>query len=573
MNCFFSRRTSTAGLLAIVCLLAAAPSRAADEPKQNWKLVLMAFGADELAVVHVADGDKPKADLLDAQTKMIGDVALENYKSENGRVSFDLKGPTIVMQFSGASAAPPAGPIKGTLTLRDQVFPAGLERTDAAKVAEPEQNPVLQEIGKAMRQADPKVKTRELQDLIARNGGAPSSHVLYPLLLSAAGEAKLPAAEVEKAVETWLKDAKPYGPAWIDAVRLKALQALAPSKDYAETALKLGQEADKSMAADAPLETRAAVVGLLATVAKNAGKADLARDAEARSTKLESELDAEYHEKVPPFKPTPFEGRKKAGADRVVVFELFTGAQCPPCVAADVAFDALLKTYKPTEFIGLQYHLHIPGPDPLTNTSALDRQAYYGRLIGGTPSTFFNGRSDAGGGGSMAGSEEKYKEYRGLVDELLERKARAEVKVTASREGDQIAITADAAKTADADAPKQGERASDRLSLRLALTEEAIRYVGGNRLRFHHHVVRALPGGADGKRLVDGKGRVDLRLNLTDLKREIEEYLSLAAKERPFPGVLPEIAFKNLSVVAFVQDDADQSILGAAVVPVAEPAP
>jgi hypothetical protein len=237
-------------------------------------------------------------------------------------------------------------------------------------------------------------------------------------------------------------------------------------------------------------------------------------------------------------------------------------------VAADVAFDALLKTYKPTEFIGLQYHLHIPGPDPLTNPDSIDRQEYYGNLVRGTPSTFFNGRSDAGGGGGMAGAEGKYKEYRGLIDELLERKARADVKVSADREGDQIAITADAVKTADADAPKQGERASDRLSLRLALTEKAIRYVGGNNLRFHHHVVRAFPGGAEGKRLVDGKGHVDLKLNLTDLKREIEEYLSRAAKERPFPGVLPEIAFKDLSVVAFVQDDADQSILGAVVVAV-----
>ena len=97
--------------------------------------------------------------------------------------------------------------------------------------------------------------------------------------------------------------------------------------------------------------------------------------------------------------------------------------------------------------------------------------------------------------------------------------------------------------------------------------------MGNNRLRFHHHVVRAFPGGPDGKRLVDGKGRVEVKLNLANLKHEIEEYLSRAAKERTFPGVLPEIALKNLSVVAFVQDDADQSILGAAAVPVAEATP
>ena len=50
--------------------------------------------------------------------------------------------------------------------------------------------------------------------------------------------------------------------------------------------------------------------------------------------------------------------------------ELFTGAQCPPCVAADVAFDVLEKTYKPADLVLIQYHLHIPGPDPLTNAAS-----------------------------------------------------------------------------------------------------------------------------------------------------------------------------------------------------------
>jgi len=38
----------------------------------------------------------------------------------------------------------------------------------------------------------------------------------------------------------------------------------------------------------------------------------------------------------------------------------------------------------------------------------------------------------------------------------------------------------------------------DDARLRLVLVEESIRYVGGNKLRFHHQVVRALPGGVKG---------------------------------------------------------------------------
>ena len=51
-------------------------------------------------------------------------------------------------------------------------------------------------------------------------------------------------------------------------------------------------------------------------------------------------------------------------------------------------------------------------------------------------------------------------------------------------------------------------------------------------------------------------------------------YLERAAdNKRSFPGTLPEIALKGLRVVAFVQDEADKRILGAAEVAVAEPAP
>jgi hypothetical protein len=575
MGLSFSRRTPAAWLLAPLCLLAATSTLAADDVTGKWKLSVLAFGDDALAVVDVKNDDgKPKLDLLDWQKKMVGDVKAENIKVEGDTVSFDLKGPVVSIQFVGKPAAekPKAGELLGTIKLKNDVYPARLEKTHDVKVGEPAQNPIVRDFRKIAGTRSPRAKARGIQELIERNAGAPVGQLLYTELLGTASDAGLSAADVDKAAQTWLNDAKPYGEAWVAEVRLRAIKALASSKDYAETALKLGQDADKALTADTPLETKATVVGLLATAAKNAGKADLAKDAEARSAKLEAELDAEYHATVPPFKPAAYEGRKKADANRVVLLELFTGAQCPPCVAADVAFDAALKTYKPTELIGLQYHLHIPGPDPLTNPDSLARQGYYGEQVRGTPSTFFNGRRDAEGGGPMAASEEKYKEVRGLVNELLERKARADVKVTASRQGDRIAITAEAAKTADADAPKQGERTSDRLSLRLALTEESIRYVGGNHLRFHHHVVRALPGGPEGKMLVDGKGRVEVKVNLPQLKSDLQEYLNRASKDRPFPAAAPEIALKNLSVVAFVQDDADKSILGAAVVPVSDTA-
>ena len=98
-----------------------------------------------------------------------------------------------------------------------------------------------------------------------------------------------------------------------------------------------------------------------------------------------------------------------------------------------------------------------------------------------------------------------------------------------------------------------------------------MRYPGGNKLRFHHNVVRAFPGGAEGKALEGGKGEIDLTLNLSELRKSQEAYLEEypgGPRGRSFPHPLPPIELDDLAVVAMVQDDADHSIWHAVQVPV-----
>src|SRR5262249_25707965 len=145
-------------------------------------------------------------------------------------------------------------------------------------------------------------------------------------------------------------------------------------------------------------------------------------------------------------------GRKDRSANRAVVMELFTGAQCPPCVAADVAFDALEKAHKPTNLILIQYHLHIPGPDPMTNPDSVARWEDYQKLfekeVQGTPTPLFNGKPyehfdsepKHGGGGPMSWSEDKFKQYRAVIDPLLDQKTDVKLSGTARRSGDKVAI-------------------------------------------------------------------------------------------------------------------------------------
>ena len=62
-------------------------------------------------------------------------------------------------------------------------------------------------------------------------------------------------------------------------------------------------------------------------------------------------------------------------------------------------------------------------------------------------------------------------------------------------------------------------------------------------------------------------------LNLSELKGDLEEYLSDFAKTATFHNPPPEFKFDNLAVVAFVQDDGDKRILNAVSVPVATSRP
>jgi hypothetical protein len=516
----------------------ARPALADDAPLQgSWKLVLLANGEHEFAIFKVIEkDDKTTATVVDAD-ETLEKGAVKGVERKDGMLTITLTDTT----FKGGLVKDgrDAGRFLGTIKFRGGLLPARLETTDKSKVVGRKPSPLFSKFTEIRKESDPKSRIKKLEEAIQGNQGDPINAFFYAELLRSAEAAGLEAEKVADVIKHWTEEAKPYGDEWKNEVRLRALKLIASRKNFAKLTVELAQEADKLLTEEA-LETKETVVEFLTRAARATGMEELARESEARRAKLGQQLDEEFRRKVPHFTPASYSERQNKKADRVVLMELFTGAQCPPCVAADVGFDALLKTYKPADFIGLQYHLHIPGPDPLTNRGSIARQKYYGSEIPGTPSTFFNGRSEAGGGGSMGDSQEKYNEYRAIIDKSLETIKRANIAVSATRAGGQIKIIASAEVTenfidqaAGSETSKisgkeksKEERVNSKRVLRLALTEESIHYVGGNRLRYHHHVVRALPGGADGKELKDGKGKTEVTLTLAELKLDLEKYLS-----------------------------------------------
>ncbi|MBX6313018.1 MAG: DUF1223 domain-containing protein [Isosphaeraceae bacterium] len=559
--------------VALALLVAAAPrALAADEKGKapadlsgNWKLLLPLAPTIESEILLLGlkqEGGQLTGELKDALRGLPEKPKVESIERRGDKITIILKGGPLGEPFHGTLGQD--GQIRGTIRINNNLIPGRLEKTDAEKLsqAQPDQTKfqaVLQKFLAANAERDPKAKVQKFRDLLGGKPDVSLAGLVYPSLLQAATAAELSEKDVRDLVSSWLDIARPYGEEYVADTQLKALKTLTGKKPYAALALDLAQTAEKDLGAEATTEQKAAAASALAAAAKLAGRADLATSAEARAEKLEAQLDEEYHQKVPPFKPETFAGRKEAKADRVVLMELFTGAQCPPCVAADVGFDGLLQSYKPTELVALQYHLHIPGPDPLTNEDTIARQNYYKAEITGTPTTLFNGKPQAAGGGPMSVAEGKYQQYRKIIDQALEDQKQATIDLNASRTGDEVRIKASAEAKG-----KEG----DTLRLRLALVEEAVRYVGGNGLRFHHHVVRSMPGGPEGKALQGGKVTVEETVKLSDVRKALEQYLSDFEKDRGgFPNPLPPIQLNDLSVVAFVQDDADKSILHAVSVP------
>ena len=145
-----------------------------------------------------------------------------------------------------------------------------------------------------------------------------------------------------------------------------------------------------------------------------------------------------------------------------------------------------------------------------------------------------------------------------MIEPALDLEKQADIKLTATRAGDEVKIDARATATSG-DAKDEAKP-----KLRLVLIEESVRYPGGNKLRFHHNVVRAFPGGVDGKPLEGGEGvgrdhGQSLRASQEpgSLPRAIPHTVPAAAA---FPNPLPPIDLDDLAVVALVQDDADHSI-------------
>jgi hypothetical protein len=272
------------------------------------------------------------------------------------------------------------------------------------------------------------------------------------------------------------------------------------------------------------------------------------------------------------------ESAAPTGSHHVVLDEFFTGADCEPCTAPDLATDAALERYTRDQFVLVVYHNNAPSSDPMTNDVGEDRAKYYA-THGSTPHTFLNGKELDLEEGLGTHAQTAFDQISSAVDKLLTFPAGPALEVAATGAGGviEVAVTGKPAK------------ALHKSHLQVLLLENPVSYSGRNTLRFHPMVVRASAeekAGARGFSIAAG-GSVSRKASFhldkieqdnlayyEESKQDLVKRLSAAIASGAFDkkevekmGEFREhknlIDPKHLAVVAFLQDDATKQVLTA----------
>ncbi len=286
--------------------------------------------------------------------------------------------------------------------------------------------------------------------------------------------------------------------------------------------------------------------------------AQLWKEKNGKSDGLDEYLAKVYDDNLLKFVGEPVTKREKEDSNRVVLIELFTGSRCEQCVSADVAIAGIQKTYPTSMVVVLRYHQHNPAQDPLATEDGEARlyNFYRGQ---GTPTVALNGHDVQQTGGLLIRVNEVYPGIKQAVETELAKSSTIKIDLSAKRTGDDIKVTA----TATGEGLEEGSK-----RLRIALTESGINYAAPNGIRRHDMVVRQLLAGEGGIEVDNGKLGYEGQINVAAAKTAQAEYLDRFAKNQRVEFNIKPLEFKNLSVVAWVQDEVTREVFQTIVVPV-----
>ncbi len=509
-------------LLASVVLVLPAALLAADPPAGTYKVVLPLGGNRPLWLLKVESADGKWTGTATPAPKVPA-AKVEGLKVVKNMLQFSLNvADEGAFVFEGKMPTEKDAKIFGTLSMRGaDIIPVILEPT-------------------ALASLDPFELSREV---LTKSTDAAEQTQAALVCLSKAGdkEKKVKPEDAKAWAEKAVKGAEVFGPKWRRTVVMQIAEILAEQEGFNGLALDYAEQARAGLdkATDSP-NTQKRVLNLLADALDKAGRKEDAKKVRDENDKISS------------VTAKPFPGRE-GKSDRVALVELFTCAEQPGCVAPDIAFAALLQTYKPTDVVLLQYHLNQPGPDPLANAETEARARSY-EASRTTPNIFFNGGKANPGAGGTAESQSAYEEYNKVLARLLEKDTKMKITATAKRTGSKIDI-----KTDITDLPETGPD----IRLRVVLVEDEVAYTAGNKASKYVQVVRHFPGGAAGTQLKTKNAKETFTVDLDSVRKNLKAYLDKMNDTKAYPTKDRPLELKKLRVVAFVQNDETGEVLNA----------
>ncbi len=284
--------------------------------------------------------------------------------------------------------------------------------------------------------------------------------------------------------------------------------------------------------------------------------AQLWKEKHSKADGLDEFLEQTYDERLLSFVGEPITKREKEDSTRVVLAEIFIGARCDLSVSADIAVAGLQKVFPQSMFIALRYHQHNPGHDPLATDEGEARlyNFYRGQ---GTPTVALNGHDVQQAGGQLMRATEVFGALKEHVKAELEKPTPLKIELSAKRSEGDIKISANVVGDELADGAKR---------LRVVLAESGIKYLAPNGIRRHDMIVRQIVAGEEGVAVADGKLSFEGLTNIEKLKQAQSDYLDRFGKNQRVEFPVKPLDFKNLSVVAWVQDEVTREVMQAAIV-------
>ncbi len=375
-------------------------------------------------------------------------------------------------------------------------------------------------------------------------------------ILSQAAAKKMKPEDVRSMLDRASKLSASYGSRWERTSALKFASVLVDQAGYEDIALSQARMAERLLAETDTATVRMEVLEMLVRALTKANKPEDAKGYQTQIQRLEARDYLDYSKTAPPFKVEEFKGRK-AKSDRVAVVEIFTSSEAMQAVAFEYARDGLVKAYKPSDLIVLTYHMNIPGgTDMLANKGSMDRVEFYQSGVSQGVLSFVDGQRavKTQQQTSAESSQAVYTALKEKIDEDLEKPAGVQIKLSVTPSEKDLT-----GKVSISELTKPGEQTF----LRFAIVESRIRFASNNGIRYHHNIVRAMPGGK-GIVLKDKTADHTIPIKLDEIRDGIVKFLDQSLLEgEPVRGDRP-LAFKNLKLVAFVQNDSTGEILNAA---------